>query len=54
MMMEQRAAPVDRDLVLAQLDFCREKVDALLPRFRNSFPAPSSEGLAYQIGRAHV
>lgn len=47
MMMERRAAPVDRDLVLAQLDFCREKVDALLPRFRNSFPAPSSEGLAY-------
>lgn len=46
-MKEQRAALVDRDLILDQLEFCREKVDALLPRFRDCFPAPSSEGLIY-------
>ena len=46
-MKEQPTPCVDRELVLAQLDFCREKVDALLPRFGSSFPAPSSEGLIY-------
>lgn len=39
--------PLDRDFVLSQLDFCREKLDALLPRFPDCFPAPNTEGLAY-------
>lgn len=39
--------PLDRDFVLSQLDFCREKLDALLPRFPDCFPAPNTEGLVY-------
>lgn len=35
------------EFVRGQLDFCRDKLDALLPRFPDCFPAPNSEGLAY-------
>lgn len=46
-MKAQRAAPLDREQMLEQLEFCRSKVDALLPRFHDCFPAPSSQGLVY-------
>lgn len=35
------------EFVRGQLDFCRDKLDALLPRFPDCFPAPNSEGLVY-------
>ena len=41
------AAPLTREFVRSQLDFCREKIDALLPRFPDCFPAPNTEGLVY-------
>lgn len=36
-----------QDLVRRELEFCREKVDALLPRFQDCFPGANTEGLIY-------
>lgn len=35
------------DFVLTELAFCRQKLDALLPRFPDCFPAANTEGLVY-------
>lgn len=48
-------APVlDEAFALEELRFCREKLDALLPRFPDCFPAANSEGLIYPPERENV
>lgn len=43
------AAPVlTGDFVRRELEFCREKVDALLPRFCDTFPEANTTGLRYR------
>lgn len=48
--MENRFAAANRlteDFVRRELDFCREKVDALMPRFVSTFPAAASKNGVY-------
>lgn len=42
------------EFVRGQLDFCRDKLDALLPRFPDCFPAPNTEGLVYPAQRENT
>ena len=43
----QGAPGLDRAFALRQLEFCGEKVDAMLPRFFDTFPAANTEGGVY-------
>lgn len=43
-----------RDFVGRELDLCREKVDALLPRFPDCFPGANTEGLTYPAERENI
>lgn len=48
--MLQRSAvseAVSRDFLRRELDFCRGKLEAMLPRFQDCFPAANTEGLVY-------
>lgn len=38
---------ISREFLLRELDFCREKIGAMLSRFQDCFPAASTEGLVY-------
>ena len=38
---------ISQKFLQKELDFCREKIGAMLPRFQNCFPAANTEGLIY-------
>lgn len=48
------APRLDGDFVRRELEFCRTKVDALLPRFSNCFPAANTERGVYPAERENV
>lgn len=49
------AAPaMTRQFALRELDFCRWKIDALLPRFPDCFPGANTEGLRYPAERENI
>ena len=52
--MEQTAPRLTADFARRELEFCRRKVDALLPRFRDCFPAANTEGLRYPAETENV
>ena len=43
-----------QDFVRRELAFCKEKVDAMLPRFRDCFPGANTEGLVYPAERENI
>ena len=38
---------ITEEFLRRELDSCREKIDRLLPRFQDCFPAANTEGLVY-------
>jgi len=52
--MNQKVPPLTQEFVRQELAFCKEKIDALLPRFSGCFPAASTEGLVYPAERENV
>ena len=38
---------ISQEFLQRELDFCREKIGAMLPRFQDCFPAANTEGLVY-------
>lgn len=43
-----------QDFARRELAFCKEKVDAMLPRFRSCFPGANAEGLAYPTEQENI
>lgn len=45
--MNENAFTLTQEFARRELAFCKEKVDAMLPRFRDCFPGANTEGLVY-------
>ena len=52
--MNGSAFTLTREFARRELDFCREKVDAMLPRFRGCFPGANTEGLVYPAEQENI
>ena len=46
--------PLTQEFVRRELEFCKGKVDALLPRFPDCFPGANTEGLVYPVERENI
>ena len=52
--MNGNAFTLTQEFARRELDFCREKVDAMLPRFRDCFPGANTEGLVYPAEQENI
>lgn len=52
--MNGNAFTLTQEFARRELDFCREKVDAMLPRFRDCFPGANTEGLIYPAEQENI
>ncbi len=52
--MTKQFSSLTQEFARRELAFCKEKIDALLPRFPGCFPGASTEGLVYPAERENV